>query len=129
MATTHKNDLYGGDNAHSKALIDQWLDFTTTEFEAHTKSIIAQSLGEKVDFGKLMEGVNKFLAAVEKHLAENKFLVGELSIADLSLAACVSVVFGVMFGEGQRKKYPNTVTWYTSVAGVNAEVGPKDLPK
>jgi glutathione S-transferase len=46
-----------------------------------------------------MEDVNKFLGFVEKHLAEKKFLVGDsLSIADLSLAASVSVVFGVMFG-------------------------------
>lgn len=46
-----------------------------------------------------MEVVNKFLAAVEKHLSQRKFLVGEsLSIADLSLAASISVVFGIMFG-------------------------------
>lgn len=76
LASTHKNDLYGGDNAHSKALIDQWLDFTTCEFELTTKYIIDNTLGGKVDFGKLMETVNKFLAAVEKHLATNKFLVG-----------------------------------------------------
>ena len=77
-----------------------------------------------------MEVVNKFLAAVEKHLSKQKFLVGDsLSIADLSLASSISVVFGTMFGEGQRKKYPNTVTWYTSISGTNADVGPKDLPK
>ena len=50
---------------------------------------------------------NKFLALVEKHFAEKKFLVGDsLSIADLALASNASVVFGVMLGEGQRKKYP-----------------------
>ena len=30
LAAAHKNELYGGDNAFSKALIDQWLDLTTT---------------------------------------------------------------------------------------------------
>lgn len=53
----------------------------------------------------------------------------QLSIADLSLASSISVVFSVMFGEGQRKKYPKTVEWYNSVVGQNAEVGPKELPK
>jgi glutathione S-transferase len=47
-------------------------------------------------------------------------LVGDaLSIADLSLASNVSVIFGVMFGEGQRKKYPNTLNWYLSVVNSN----------
>jgi elongation factor 1-gamma len=67
-----------------------------------------------------MEDINKFLAFIEKHLGEKKFLVGDsLSIADLSLASNVSVVFGVMFGEGQRKKYPNTLNWYNSIVASN----------
>lgn len=99
LASTHKSELYWGDNQHNQALVDQWLDFTTCEFEATSRSIMRQVNGEKVDFGKLMEDVNKFLAIVEKHLAERKFLVGDaLTIADLSLASSVSVVFSVMFG-------------------------------
>lgn len=67
---------------------------------------------------------------VEKHLKERKFLVGDsLSIADLSLASCVSIVFSVMLGEGPRKKYAKTLAWYLTVAGANKEVGPVDLPK
>ena len=130
MAATHKNALYGADNLHHKALIDQWLDFTTTEFEPVARAVLEHKNGEQVDFAKLMEGVNKFLAVVEKHLSESKFLVGEsISIADLSLASSVSVIFNVMFGEGQRKRFQNTISWYESIAGANAEVGPKDLPK
>ena len=130
LASSHKSVLYCADNQHNQALVDQWLDFTACEFEATSRSIMRQVNGEKIDFGKLMEDVNKFLAIVEKHLAEKKFLVADtLTIADLSLASAVSVVFSVMFGEGQRKKYANTVNWYTAIAAGNAEVGPKDLPK
>ena len=130
LASTHKSELYCGENQHNQALVDQWLDFTTCEFEPTSRSIMRQVNGEKVDFGKLMEDVNKFLAIVEKHLTEKKFLVADtLTIADLSLASAVSVVFSVMFGEGQRKKYSNTVNWYNGIVGGNAEVGPKDLPK
>jgi translation elongation factor EF-1beta len=77
-----------------------------------------------------MEDVNKYMGIVEKHLAGNKFLVGEgYSIADLSLAASVSVIFSVMLGEGPRKKYSNTMKWYLMMTEINPEVGPKDLPK
>ena len=77
-----------------------------------------------------MEDVNKYLVIAEKHLKDRKFLVGEnWTIADYSLASCISVVFSVMFGEGPRKKYPNIMSWYTAIATANPEVGPKDLPK
>jgi glutathione S-transferase len=67
-----------------------------------------------------MEEVNKFLTFLEKQLGEKKFLVGDsLSIADLSIASSVSVIFESMFGEGQRKKYPTTVNWYGSVVAAN----------
>lgn len=130
LASAFKKDLYGGDNNHNKSLIDQWLDITICDFEPAVRGIPRHQNGEKIDFGKLMEDVNKFLGFVDKHLAEKKFLVGDsLSIADLSLASSVSVVFGVMFGEGQRKKYSHTLNWYTVVANANKEVGPADLPK
>ena len=99
LASAFKKDLYGGDNTFQKSLIDQWLDITTCDFEPAVKGIGKHQNGEKIDFGKLMEDVNKFLGFVEKHFAQKKFLVGEsLSIADLSLASNISVVFGVMFG-------------------------------
>lgn len=130
MASAFKKDLYGGDNIFNKSLIDQWLDVITCEFEPAVRGITRHQNGEKIDFGKLMEDVNKFLAIVEKHFSEKKFLVGDsLSIADLSLASNVSVVFGVMFGEGQRKKSPNTLNWYTAVVNGNKEAGSADLPK
>lgn len=130
LASSFKNDLYGGENIHHKGLIDQWLDITACDFEPSVRGITRHQNGEKIDFGKLMEDVNKFLGFVEKHCGEKKFLVGDhLSIADLSLASSVSVVFGVMFGEGQRKKYSNVLNWYTSVVNANKEVGPAELPK
>lgn len=39
LATAHKKDLYGGDNLHNKALIDQWLDITTCELEAAVRGV------------------------------------------------------------------------------------------
>lgn len=32
LASSFRNELYGGDNIFNKSLIDQWLDITTCEF-------------------------------------------------------------------------------------------------
>lgn len=120
LALAHKKDLYGNGNNHSTALIDQWLDLTTCDFEPAVRGITKHQHGEKVDFGKLMEDVNKFLTFFDKQIGERKFLVGDsLSIADLSVASNLSVVFEIMFGEGQRKKYQHSVNWYLSIVGLN----------
>lgn len=55
LAAVNKPELYGGENLHSRALVDQWLDFTTTEFESSARAVIAHQTGGKIDFGKLME--------------------------------------------------------------------------
>ena len=121
LANSHKSALYCADNQHNQALVDQWLDFNSCEFEPTSRTIMSQVNGQEVDFAKLMQDVNKFLTIVEKHLGERKFLVADtLTIADLSLASSVSVVFSVMFGEGQRKKYPKILSWYTAIAQGNA---------
>ena len=130
LASTHKAELYGGENNHMKSLIDQWLDITTCDFEPVISAILYFQQGKEVDFAKLMEDCNKFMAMVEKHLKGRKFLVGDnYTLADLSLASSVSVVFSVMLGEGPRKKYTNTLAWYMAMTEVQPEVGPKDLPK
>lgn len=67
---------------------------------------------------------------MEGQLAGRKFLVGEgLTIADLSLATALSVVFSTVFGEEERKAYPNVTAWYLGVAATDNTVGSTDLPK
>lgn len=126
----NKTELYGNGNLHNQALVDQWLDITTCEFEPAIRGISKQVNGEKVDFNKLVADINNFLAFVEKHITGKKYLVGDsLTIADLSVSSSISVAFEFLIGEGPRKKYPNTVSWYTSVATANKVVGPTELPK
>jgi glutathione S-transferase len=99
LATTNKPELYFTTNAYNQALVDQWLDITTCDFEPSARAISKQVNGEKVDYGKLITDLNKFLDFVEKHLNGKKFLVGEtLTIADISLASSISVVFEFLFG-------------------------------
>lgn len=52
-----------------------------------------------------------------------------MTIADISLATALSVIFGTLFGEEERKAYPNLTAWYLSVAGTDKTIGSTDLPK
>jgi len=52
-----------------------------------------------------------------------------LTIADISFATALSVVFGSLFGEEERKAYPNLTAWYLSVAATDKTIGSTDLPK
>ena len=40
LASTHKAELYGGENNYMKSLIDQWLDLTTCDFEPVISAIL-----------------------------------------------------------------------------------------
>lgn len=55
--------------------------------------------GKEVDIEKLTEDAEKFLAVLNKHLKNRKFIVGEsLTIADLALAAVIGPVINLMYG-------------------------------
>lgn len=52
-----------------------------------------------------------------------------MTIADLSLATALSVVFGSLLGEEERNVYPNLTSWYLGVAATDKTIGSTDLPK
>lgn len=57
-------------------------------------------------------------------------MVGEeLTIADLSVATALSVVFSIVLGEEERKAYPKLTAWYLAIAATDKTVGSSDLPK
>ncbi len=85
---------------------------------------------ETVDTTKVVEDIHKFLTAVEGQMNGRKFLVGEeLTIADISLATALSVVFSSVLGEEDRNAYPNLAAWYLHVAGTDKTIGSTELPK
>eukprot|EP00919_Chromeraceae_sp_WS-2016_P063798 GHVR01150980.1.p1 GENE.GHVR01150980.1~~GHVR01150980.1.p1 ORF type:complete len:168 (-),score=18.71 GHVR01150980.1:898-1401(-) len=99
LAASAKYQLYGGENLHHRALVDQWLDISACEFEGAVSAVTILKDGKEVDVSALTTDVHKFLTFVENHLKERKFLVGEeLTIADISLASSLSVVLSAMFG-------------------------------
>ena len=118
--------MYGGDNLHNKALIDQWLDVIACDFEAAIAAIIVARDGKEVDTQKVAEDVHKFLNVLESRLNGKKHLVGDqLSLADITIATCLSIVFTTLLGEEERKPYPNLTAWYVALATADSTIGPK----
>jgi elongation factor 1-beta len=129
LAATAANQLYGGDNLHLRALVDQWLDITTCDFESAVAAVALAKDGREVDAVKVLADVNKFLGFVEGQLTGKKFLVGEgATLADYSLATGIAVVLSSL-GEEERKAYPNVTAWYLSLVETDAIIGGKDFPK
>jgi glutathione S-transferase/translation elongation factor EF-1beta len=128
LAGSNDNQLYG-ENLHNRALVDQWLDITTCDFEAAVSAVAIAKDGREVDAVKILADINKFLGFVEKHLNGKKFVVGETaSLADYSLATGIAVVLAVL-GEEERKAYPNITAWYLALVATDAVIGGKDFPK
>lgn len=92
LASAHKPELYEGD-VYNKTLIDQWMDFTTCDFEPVVAAILYHKEGRGVDLNKLEQDVTKILAYTNGHLKDKNFLVNnKFSIADITLGASVSVI-------------------------------------
>ena len=68
LAATAGNTLYGGDNLHHRAQVDQWLDITTCDFEAAVAAVAIARDGREVDSVKILADINKFLGFVESLL-------------------------------------------------------------
>ena len=130
LATVGGNKLYGGENLHHRALVDQWLDVSACEFDAAVSAIAVAKDGKEVDVAALSQDIHKFLGVIEQTLNGKKFFVGDqLSIADIALAANLSIVFSNFLGEAERAKLPNTTAWYLNIVGIDSNIGNKDLPK
>lgn len=71
-----QSKLYGGDNLHNKALVDQWLDISACDFEAAIAAVVVARDGREVDVTKVSEDIHKFIKMLENHFNGKKFLVG-----------------------------------------------------
>lgn len=130
LATIGGNKLYGGDNLHNRAEIDQWLDASACEFDAAVSAVVVAKDGKEVDLITLSQDIHKVLGVLEQTLNGKKYFVGgDFSIADIAWAANLGVVFSVMLGEAERSKYPNLTNWYSGIVALDSNLGPKDLPK
>lgn len=92
----------------TQALVDQWLDILSCEFEPTVGAIFAAVAGKEINTEALIQDLNKFLTFVENHLKGKQFLVGSsLTIADVSLAVSVGSLYAYAHGANERKEKEN----------------------
>lgn len=105
-------------NPHQEALVDQWVDFVTTEIEPIFVSLVIPVLGyyplESQAGAKAHADLTQRLQVLDRHLSSNKQLVGDaVTIADIQAAGLVNGAFRFIIDEQQRAALPNLVRWFT----------------
>ncbi|MAM88488.1 MAG: glutathione S-transferase [unclassified Hahellaceae] len=113
--------LYGR-NPKEKALVEQWNRFVELNFFMptgmcfqHTSSYFAKFKTQVPAWGELCrKGVHDFIERMEKHFADNEYLVGDYySIADISAYCALdfSKVNDIRLGE----QHVNTRRWHEAM--------------
>ena len=109
--------LYGRDDEEA-GLVDQWLDWFSTNYERDFYRAIGHHTGRGLQLSKkeVKESSDIILAAfkvLDNHLKLNSFLVGNrLTIADISISVTLRPAFQYIWDEKFRKNIPNITRWY-----------------
>ena len=122
-AAPSDNETYAGmyplDDHHTRGQIDQWMDFFTAHlgrwlgtawFERFFREKIGAGKTDKAAEKEALDNINAQTAVLDKHLAQNKFLVGDqFTVADAFAFAYFETieVSGVSLAD-----YPNVREWY-----------------
>merc|ERR1711931_387734 len=74
--------------------------------------------------------VQKAMEVLNKHLLTKTYLVGErITLADISVAYAMKMLFENVLDAGFRKPYGNVVRWYTTIMNQPQVVGVSGAPK
>jgi len=121
----YKDDstLYGGSH-FEKALVDQYLDWSTLTFEPVYAQYIMPYVGysgyDKKIHDQALKDYRELLTVLEEILKKSKYLVGNnITLPDIQIVSLLSFNFQYNFDEKFRKGYPNLTKYYQSVAQEN----------
>jgi elongation factor 1-gamma len=114
-----KGKLYGS-TLYETALIDQWLDFASTQILPPTMTWVMPLLGHgeitSEALQKATADVKKTLTVLNTHLTHHQFLVGErISLADIVVASSVGVLYLHVFDPPARKQYSSVTRWFITM--------------
>ncbi|KAK9834888.1 hypothetical protein WJX81_006700 [Elliptochloris bilobata] len=120
VARLSDKGLFGA-SAFEEALVEQWIDFTTTELDAPLLSWILPILGHWPYDKKKEEGaiaaVKKAMALLDRHLTKNTYLVGHAAtLADIVGVCNLYHGYTKLFDEGFRKSFPHVTRWWLTLA-------------
>jgi elongation factor 1-gamma len=114
-----KGKLYGS-TLYESALIDQWLDFASTQILPPAMTWVMPLLGRgeitSEALHKAMTDVKRTLTVLNTHLTHHQFLVGErISLADIVVASSVGVLYLHVFDPPARKQYSSVTRWFITM--------------
>lgn len=124
-----------GKTTFQGGLVEQWIDFSTTEIEPHLVPLLYPIFGYRETTEdvrtKAHQDLSKILAVLNDHLNKSKFLVGDaLTLADIVVALTLTEVFRLLLSETVRKGLPHLTAWFQTILNnehVKDVVGPIQL--
>ena len=117
---TDDNKLYGN-SLFEKALVDQYLDWSTLTLEPVYAQYIMPYLGYTIYNKKAHEqsfkSFKELLSILEERLKKSRYIVnGEITLPDIQVVSLLSFSFRYNFDEKLRKAYPALTKYYEDVA-------------
>ncbi|OJJ67038.1 hypothetical protein ASPBRDRAFT_137149 [Aspergillus brasiliensis CBS 101740] len=111
-----------GSSVDDRALIRQWTEFADHELFEPLQNMVLWRYG-MAPFDEALESksysrLEVSLSVLEAHLQGREFVAsGDLSMADLSVAAAMFWGYGQVVDADLRSRYPSTAEWYLRVIG------------
>ncbi|PWN51136.1 EF1G-domain-containing protein [Violaceomyces palustris] len=110
-----------GADAQSAALVEQWIDFADEEIFNNAVQILFLINGivpyNKAAETKAWDNIDRALTYLENYLKSKTFLVGHrITLADLTLAANIRMLYTRFAGASVQNKFPNTLRYFHTVA-------------
>lgn len=115
LAKHNQRDELLGTTLKEQALVDQWLEYISSELDPLLQVIYFPYVN-LTDFDERQSaafgGLEEEFEVLENKLRNKKFLVGYgVTLADVSLAACLLCPFGAIFKKFFKKKFTVVASW------------------
>ena len=119
LAHKGKKNLLGK-NDYEAALVDQWMEFASTQIEPPALTWMLPIWGiipnNPAATSKAKGDIIRLLGILNVHLATRTFLVGErISLADIAVAGNLTFLYSMVLDAGLRKKFTHTNRWFMTV--------------
>jgi elongation factor 1-gamma len=109
-----------GKEFHEQALVDQWMDFSTTELEP-ARSLWMYPIQGYLQYNpkthqEAKKDFAKSLKVLNDHLLFHTYLVGNhVTLADITIVAALAQPFQMVLTPEYLEPFPNVVRWFTTM--------------
>jgi len=126
--------LRGGDNSLHQAQVAQYVSFAQNEVLPAACTWVFPTMGimqfNKTSTDRAKVEVKAAMEALNKVLLTKTYLVGErITLADITVAYSMKMLFENVLDAGFRKPYGNVVRWYTTIMNQPQVIAVSGQPK